>query len=803
MSTWQDVRIAFRMLRRSPVPTGIAILSIALSVGATAVVFAAIKSVLIDPLPYSHPEELVQIRTEYPRMQQQSTGDWVDWHDSEELARRTNTLTAVGVYRNAILDLAGTSGVPPEALYGLRVTANLFPLLGVSPMLGRNFTPEEDRAGQPDVVILSHGLWARRFQSNSGIVGRFITMNGHNCKVIGVMPPQFNFPLRRSAAHTPSPYVEFWAPLGTNREGGLGAVARLKPGVPVGAAREEAVLISNELARAFPTTNRDHELRLNPVLERTVGHARNGLLLLLGATMLFLLIGCANVANLLLARGFGRQKEMIVRTALGASTARLARQLLTESCVLAILGGLAGYLLTAAAWIILPAVVPASIPRLAAARADSSVLGFALAVGILSGLVFGMAPAIRLVRRTSFQTARGIAAGGRDRMRASLVVAEIALSVVLVVTGGELLTSFSRLISTDPGFQPDGVLASVVLPAQARYRTPEERALFYRRILDAARAIPGVDNAGTVDALPFSGENNGGTVSNGNGQDALRLEAEIDVAGGQYLQTMGIRLLDGRWFRDEEMNAMNDSAIINEYVANRLWPGKHAVGQSVCVYCSPEHPDNWKRVIGVVANVTHAALDEREKGNVYLTAGAMERSVFLAVRTKRPLGEIGRGIRQAIAAIDPNQPVFLSVPMRELIADSVADRRFIMTLLVVTGLLGWLMSAAGVYGVIAYTTALRTAEIGIRMAIGATPRQVLAMVFRQGFVNVAVGLGLGLGTAMGALQILKSLVVGLGPTQAGELLASACLVTATAAAACWIPARRAAEIDPIAALREE
>ena len=521
-----------------------------------------------------------------------------------------------------------------------------------------------------------------------------------------------------------------------------------------------------------------------------------------------MLIGCANVANLLLARGRARRREIAVRVAIGAGRSRIVRQLLTESCVLAALGGLGGYLLAAAAWRILPAVAPVSIPRLAAARAGAAVFGFALALAMINGILFGIAPALRIAGSKTAGAWGGFgsrgASAGRDRMRSSLVAAEVALSVLLVVLGGQVLSGFLQLVATDPGFQADRVIASVVLPAPERYRDPELRARFYQRILDAVRQLPGVAAAGTVDALPFSGENHGGGVSASEfttGQAPI--VAEIDVAGGEYLQTMGIRLLEGRWFREDETSPSNDSAIVNDLVARRLWPGANAVGRRICVDCTPENPRNWKRVIAVVSNASHSALDEPQIGNVYLAAGAMEKSVFLVVRTERPAGEIEKAIRRAIAAIDPNQPVFLSASMRDLIADSVADRRFIMILLAVTGCLALILSAAGVYGVISYTTSRRTQEIGIRMAVGATPANVFSLIFRQGFLTVAIGLAVGLAAAWACLRFLRSMLLGLGSGHPLSVWVAAVLVCVTAALACWIPARRATRTDPMAALRQE
>ncbi len=663
-----DLRLAFRLLRRNPISTFIALLSIALSIGAASVVFAAIKSVLLDPLPYAHADELVQFRSEFPGMPEQAHSDWVVFNDTRELARRSRTLESIGISGNAVFDLAGDPNTTPQALYGVLMNADLFGVLGVSPMLGRNVLPEEDRPGHPDVMILSYGLWASRFHSDRSVVGRTVTVNGRACRIIGVMPPGFNYPMRRAATRTPAPYVQFWATpfvVAKNPSAAVTAVARLRPGVSLEQARQDLASISRALAHDFPALNRDRVLLLNRVRDQVVGSAARGLWLLMAAAILFMLIGCANVANLLLARGFARQREMAIRMAIGAGRGRIIRQLLTESCVLALPGGVLGYLLTAAAWKILPSIAPVSIPRLAAARADSSIFGFALALALINGVFFGVAPALRMAQWKSATKSRR-----QDRVRSSLVMAEVAISVLLVVLGGQLLASFVRLMNTDPGFEANRVLASIVLPAPARYPDPEQRGLFYQRILDAVRVLPGVESAGTTDALPFSGENHGGFVNNG----TATLTAEIDVIGGDYLQTMGIRLVEGRWFRDEETIASNDAAIVNTLVARRLWPGSSAIGQRVCVFCSPENPNNWKRVIGVVTSANHAALDQPEGGNVYLAAGAMQTSDFLVVRTERPRPEMERAIRAAIAALDPNQPVLLSASMRELVADSVADR---------------------------------------------------------------------------------------------------------------------------------
>ena len=387
-----------------------------------------------------------------------------------------------------------------------------------------------------------------------------------------------------------------------------------------------------------------------------------------------------------------------------------------------------------------------------------------------------------------------------DRVRSSLVIAEVAVCVVLVVIGGQLLGSFVRLIDTDPGFQADRILAAVVLPAPTRYPDLAQRGLFYKRILDSVRALPGVESAGTVDALPFSGENHGGSVGR---TEASSLDVEVDVVGGDYLQAMGIRLFEGRWFREEEMAESNDSAIVSDLVATRLWPKSTALGQWICVDCTPESPGHWKRIIGIVSSGKHSSLDEASTGNVYLSAGAMQRSDFLVVRTPYPTGELEKAIRRTIAAIDPNQPVLLSTSMAALIGASVADQRFVMILLAATAGIALLMSVAGVYGVVSYTTSCRTQEIGIRMAVGATPRNVFSLIFRQGFATVAIGLAIGMCAAFPLTHVLSSLLTGLQSEPSPYVWIALTLVTVTAALACGIPARRATGTDPISALQQE
>jgi putative ABC transport system permease protein len=681
-------------------------------------------------------------------------------------------------------------------------------------MLGRNILPDEDQATHANEMILSYGLWVRRFNSDRGIVGHSVTIDGQSCLIIGVMPPGFDFPLRRAAVHTPSPYVDFWAPFRSGKPvapiAALGVVARLRPGVSLTEAQQDLATTSADLTREFPATNRDHILRLGFMRDRMLGSATDALWILMAAAVMFLLIGCANVANLLLARGLIRHREIAIRMAVGAGRSRIVRQLLTESCMLAVLGGLGGYILTVVAWKVLPRFAPVNIPRLGTARADWEILAFSLAIALANGVLFGIIPAYRAgwMRANANQDLRshsGIA-GRSDRVRGALVAVEVALALALVVVGGQLLASFAALLRTDPGFDAKRVIAFVVLPDSVRYSTPEKWGTFYRRVFDSVRVLPGVDSEGTVDALPFSGENTGGLVgrSADGALESGQMPAEIDVVSAGYLQTMGARLNQGRWFNEEDMNDSSDATIVSDLVAKSLWPGESAIGKPVCVFCSPEKPNNWKRVVGVVSDMRHASMDgPPQQASVYLAAGALHRAVFLVVRSDRPDIDIQRAIRQGIAGIDPNQPVFFSATMQSLIDDSLADRRFVMLILALTGCLALAMAAAGVYGVATYVTSRRTQEIGIRIALGATRSSVEALVFRQGFLAAMVGLVLGLGLTLALLGVLRGMLPGLESGKSGGVWIEVGVVTLTAALGCWLPARRAAKIDPMLALRQE
>jgi predicted permease len=807
-----DIRHALRLLRRTPGLTAVAILSLAITIGITGVVFTALKTVLIDPLPYTRASELIFLHSEG------LVAHWVNWSDMEDVRRRNRTLESLGTYHYALFNLKADTVNPPQALYGLYVSAALFPTLGVAPTIGRNILPEETQPGHDREVILSYGLWARRFASDRNITGRTLVANGRDYTIIGVMPPGFDFPLRlATTVRTPSRYMEFWAPLALDpakvdrRSTGFGAVARLKPGIGKVQADQDLASIARALAREYPHSNKDRPIRAISLEAQTFGPVRPALLILMAAAAMFMLIGCSNVANLLLARSLARQGEIAVRLALGAARSRIVRQLITESCVLAIAGGVCGYLLTVAAWRLLPAIVPTTIPRLDGSHVDWTIFAFTLAVSVANGFVFGIAPALRTVGHDPANAlresgVRGSVGRGRSRIGSAFVIAEIAITVVLVIAGSLLTASFVRLLGTGLGFQTDHLLASIVIPQGEAYKNPEDWGLFNRRVVDAARALPGVESAGMVDALPFSGENNGASIRTGDPGEAPRGPAdvaELDHVTSDYLQTMGVRLLQGRWFDKHDESNSSDVALVDEIAVRRFWPGRNPIGKRICINCDEGRPQVWKQVIGVVNNIKHTSLEATAGPEVYLTVSALAQGQFLVLRTRGRAMDLAPAVRQMVASLDPNVPVYLSAAMSTFVGDSVSDRLFIMALLAVTGILALLLAAAGVYAVVSYATSRRTQEIGVRMALGATRGDVRGLVLREGMKMAGWGVVIGLAAALVVNRVLHGVLAGLGNSDGTTIAVAVILVTATAAVACLVPARRATRIDPMAALRHE
>jgi predicted permease len=808
----QDVAYAWRVFRRAPAVAGSAVLSIAVTVGLGAVVFTAAEAVLLKPLPYQRPQDLVQLSS-VGRL-----APWVSWSDMQDVARRARSFSSVGVYHYALLNLKGTGGSLPEALYGLYVSASLFPTLGVTPMIGRNILPEEDQPGRNHEIVLSYGLWKRLFGGDRNVIGRSLTANGYEYRIIAVMPAGFDFPLRlATTVRTPSPYMEFWAPIGQDaahderRNTSYGAVARLRAGVSEAEADQELASIAKVLGAEYPRSNQDRPIRLVRLVKRTLSGPRASLGVLMAAAVLFLLIGCSNVANLLLARSLARRHELAVRSALGASRWRILRQLMTESCVLAAAGGVLGYLLAFGAWRALPAVVPQNVPRLAEAAVDWRVFLFALAAAIGNGVLFGIAPAwdgagVEAGEGLRGTGGRGWTSGVRDRARTAIVIAEVAFTVVLVVAGVQLGYAFVHLMSGGVGFEPKGLLASIIVPQGPEYQNAGHWEAFYRRLVDRARALPGVESAGVVDALPFSGENNGAYVRTDDMPASVAKDREIaeyDLVSAEYLQTLGVRLLRGRWFTRAEEDRAPDAVLIDERAARTFFSGRDPVGRRICVNCTEGQAPDWKRVIGVVSSIRHASLDAAPDAEIYAAGGALTAAQFLVLRVRGRATDLVTPLRELVTGIDPAVPVYLSAEMTALIGDSVQDRRFLVLLLALTAMLALLLAAGGLYGVVSYTASMRTREIGVRMALGASRGDVRSLVLLDAMGMTAGGVAIGVAGAIAATRVLSGMLAGLGPAGAGSVIFGAGIVTVTAAAASLIPARRAMRVDPMVALRHE
>jgi predicted permease len=808
---WQDLRFGARMLLKNPGFTLIAVVTLALGIGANTAIFSVVNAVLLKPLPYPESERLMMVYGEFPALKTNqmrlSLPEYVDFQ------QQTQSFAASGAFDSGSANLAPHEGGEPERAERATVTPEMFAVLQVAPLLGRVFTPEEAQAGRDDVVMLGYGLWQRRYAGKADAVGQKLTIDGRSHTIIGVMPPGFAFP----------PGVEIWQPgwfpkehYDQQRRGarGLSVLARLKAGVRPIEAQAELDRLGALLTAQYPQNygaQRRFRIIVAPMLEDYVGELKPALLLLAGAVGFVLLIACANVANLLLARAAARRQEMAVRLALGAGRGRLARQLLTESVLLALAGGAAGLLLAAWGAELLLRFAPDNLPRLGEAGLDGRALAFTALASLATGVIFGLAPALQASRPGLNEALRegGRTGAGAPRLRNAFVVAEIALALVLLAGAGLTLKSFWRLQAVEPGFNPDCVLTMRLLLPFTTHPQTGDRAAFFRQVLERLRALPGVAAAGAVSRIPMAPGNNSGTMT-GEGSAAGRNEpqgeTEMRWASPGYFQTMGIALLRGRDFNDTDVEGALPVAIVDESFARRFYPNEDPIGKRIKRGGS-RSTSPWKTIVGVVRPVRNQRLDIASLPQAYFPvfqeADAMHNLSF-AVRASggEPLG-LAQSVRAAVLEVDRNQPIYDVKPLQQIVADSIALRRLALLLLSVFAVAALALAAAGIYGVMAYTVTQRTHEIGIRMALGARGSDVVRLVVRQGAQLALSGVALGLVAALALTRLIEALLFGVSPTDPLTFAGIALLLLAVAIAACWIPARRATKVDPIVALRCE
>lgn len=798
-----DLRHGLRLLRRSPAFTVLAVFTIALGVGATTAIFSVADPVLFRPLPFPRAERLVLVgeRDADGSLSNLGYPTYVD------LAHEAKTLERAAVAGSWQVTLDGQGA--PERVNGQRVSPSFFSMLGVRPALGRDFTAAEDTPGTNQVVIISHGLWSRRYGSDSSIVGKPISINGQAYLLAGVLPVSFESVIL--------PGAEIWRVLGydtslpyacrTCRH--LQMFARLRPGVTTESATAELSGISARLVREYPKEYPAAGTIVRPLGDATMGSSRPVLWAVLGASVLVLLIATANVANLQLARALRREEEFAIRSALGAGRGRLTAQLIAEGVVLAMIGGAVGLLVARATLAGLVDRLPPTMPRLSAIGLDRTALAVGAAITLLLGVVLGLAPALREDRDVTAALRAGgrRLMGGRHVARAGLVVTEMALALMLLVGAGLLARSLLRLLAVDPGFDPTHLLTLQTQASGPKY--PDSSSVYanHQRILEAVRALPGIDRVGTASQLPLGGNVDSYGI---NAQDkplanpALAPYADRYTVSPDFMNTMGIAIRRGRGFTTaDNSDAAPLVAIVSSGLASRIWPGEDAIGKRIRMG-APNGP--WRSVVGIAANIHHRGLDASEATQVYIPERQWifpDNSVALVVRTHMDPEHLARAVRAVVQAVDPTQPITAVASMEQVIATSTAQRRLALLLFVSFAGVALVLAVAGIYGVLAGAVTERTREIGVRAALGATPRAILVMVLLQGARLAAAGLFLGLIGALSLGRFLHSLLFGVGATDPVTLGGVALLLAMVALAACLLPALRALSVDPIAALRAE
>ena len=806
LTLWQDIRYALRMLSKSAGFSTVVILTLALGIGANTAIFSAVSAVLLRPLPFPQPDRIVSIHG--VDMRNGETGRPLSYPDFVDLRAQNHSLEAAAAYDESSSTLTGM-GDPVHLALGI-VSADVFRVLRVTPILGREFTKAEDKPGT-HVVILSHRLWKSRFAGDPNVTRKQLMLDGTPYAVAGVMPADFEFPLGEQPR-------DLWTTIAvdgnnTNERGShfLGAIGRLNKGATLASANAEAMEISSGLAKQYPDTNTYMGLGMQPEIQALVGDVRPALLMVLGAVGFLLLIACANAANLLLARAAGRQREMAIRASLGAGKSRILRQLLTESVLLSLAGGALGLLLAVWGTAALANLPSLGIPRLASAGIDLPALAFTLIVSLVTGVLFGLAPALHASRFNLFRSlkegGRTATAGmGNSRLRALLVISQVSLAVVLLIGASLLIESVFHLLHESPGFDPHGVMAFNLDLPDSRYGKPEQSADFFRELLGRIRTVPGVKNASGVMPLPLSG-------------DTLRTSFEIEgkpmaksdlprtqirAVGLDYFQAMRIPLVEGREFTARDDRHAPHVIIINQTLARKFFPNESAIGKHMKPGMAVGKSDSMSEIVGIVGDVKHSNLWQAADPESYVpyeqsSIGEM----YIVVRAEGDPMALLAAVRAQVKAQDAELPIYRAKQMEEYVAASVAQRRFTSVLCTVFAAAGLLLAIVGLFGVMSYSVAQRTHELGVRVAVGAAKADILRLILKEGMGITIVGIVVGLFGTLAVSTILKSQLYGVSARDPLTFLGVILLLALVALAACYIPARRATRVDPMVALRYE
>ena len=797
---WRDFRFSLRSLLKRPGFTAIALLALALGIGANTAIFSLVNAVILQPLPYRDPDRLISVYGTRNRSTQGSVGptDFLDYRSQNK------TFEQFAASGSMMLPMNLTGSGEPERLNASIITGNYFDTFGVRPALGRGFSLENEKTGQDHVTVLSHAFWQTRFGGDPNIVNKTINLDGKAYEVLGVMPAEVVLPQP----------AQLWVPINFDADPEmkmrnarfLRGIGRLKEGVTLDQAQTDTDLIAAQLEQQYPDSNTGWSLRLIPLREILVGGSRTMLFILFGAVGFVLLIACANVANLLLVRAAARQKEIAMRTALGASRLRIIRQMITESLLLAIFGGALGALLAVAGVKLLVSLGEDNIPRTANVKIDATVLAFTLLISLATGLLFGLAPAIRTMKENLVDALKDEIRGGseatvKNRTRSLLVVFESAIAVMLLIAAGLLIRSLVALQNVDPGFDPNNVLTlRVDLPRQ-KYNTPEKASNFFEQLETRVAGLPGVEAVGLITDLPLSGEARD-MPYRVEGRPATSDIAFVDFrrVNKNYFSAMRIPLRRGRNFTEQEVRQSDKAIVVSQAFVDSVFPNEEALGKRLIIWSGIRNEPY--EIIGIVGDTRYQSLQGEPSATMYVPTREFL-FVNLVIRTQGdPLSLVG-GVRKEVNALDPDQPIAAIRPMTEWVAMSAAGARYRTTLLGLFALVAMILAATGIYGVMSYSVAQRTQEIGVRMALGARPLDVLKLVVRQGMMLALIGVIVGLAGALALTRVMSSLLFGVTERDPITFVAVAALLIVVAFISCFVPAHRATKVDPLVALRYE